>query len=435
MNTLQTRYVDLHFDGDRTISGTLMRYGDVAEFPWGDKERFEPGAFGNVPGADAILHKQHDRSDPIARTGGGGLKFTDSPTTLELRATLPNTTAANDVLELVKPQEPGGQGILRGLSVEFIPDKHRIEANRDGTYTVVHQKATLRGAGVVDRPQFKESTLREEELTLREQFRALTEDKGMEKDEIQRMVDDMLAKREETQAAKDANATGFATAIDEALKRFSEGQTESIAAAIETAIAKREEAAVAEAAAEAERMGKDKMDDDDEGKDGKKKKKMPFDMAEVDTMVEYRADLLVQVGGLLPKDFDRAGKTNHEILVAAAGDEVERAAEQSEDYLKAKVEGILERREAAGNQSTEWTVQSDSKNRVNPNTPNVDLYKIENRYVGTRTTDMLRMVERRNSVNAKYRSDNKCHFSRNYNINPGQLAFRVRLPNPTARTG
>ena len=145
------------------------------------RRRFEPGAFGNVPErADAILHKQHDRSDPIARTGGGGLKFTDSPTTLELRATLPNTTAANDVLELVKPQEPGGQGILRGLSVEFIPDKHRIEANRDGTYTVVHQKATLRGAGVVDRPQFKESTLREEELTLREQFRALTEESGMD---------------------------------------------------------------------------------------------------------------------------------------------------------------------------------------------------------------------------------------------------------------
>ena len=85
------------------------------------------------------------------------------------------------------------------------------------------------------------------------------------------MVDDMLAKREETQAAKDANATGFATAIDEALKRFSEGQTESIAAAIETAIAKREEAAVAEAAAEAERKEKEKMDDDEEGKDGKKK--------------------------------------------------------------------------------------------------------------------------------------------------------------------
>ena len=139
------------------------------------------------------------------------------------------------------------------------------------------------------------------------------------------------------------------------MKRFSEGQNESIAAAIETAIAKREEAKASESAAEAERKEKEKMDDDEEeGKDGKKKKKMPFDMAEVDTMVEYRADLLVQVGGLLPKDFDRAGKTNHEILVAAAGDEVDRAAEQSEDYLKAKVEGIIERRENAGNQSAEW---------------------------------------------------------------------------------
>ena len=60
--------------------------------------------------------------------------------------------------------------------------------------------------------------------------------------------------------------------------------------------------------------------------------------------VETRADLLTMVSGLLPTDFERRGKSNKEILVAAAGDEVKDAANQSEDYLRAKLEDIIERR-------------------------------------------------------------------------------------------
>ena len=64
--------------------------------------------------------------------------------------------------------------------------------------------------------------------------------------------------------------------------------------------------------------------------------------AEVDA--ETRADLLTMVSGLLPDGFERRGKSNKEILVAAAGDEVKDAANQSEDYLRAKLEDIIERR-------------------------------------------------------------------------------------------
>ena len=63
---------------------------------------------------------------------------------------------------------------------------------------------------------------------------------------------------------------------------------------------------------------------------------------------ERRADLLTMVADLLPKDFDRKGKTTKEILVAAAGDEIPDAAERSEDYLQAKIETILERRKPDG---------------------------------------------------------------------------------------
>ena len=63
---------------------------------------------------------------------------------------------------------------------------------------------------------------------------------------------------------------------------------------------------------------------------------------------ERRADLLTMVSDLLPKDFDRKGKSTKEILVAAAGDEIPDAAERSEDYLQAKIETILERRKPDG---------------------------------------------------------------------------------------
>ena len=45
------RYFELRYDpamGERIIQGTALRYGDTATFPWGDKERFEPGAFGDL---------------------------------------------------------------------------------------------------------------------------------------------------------------------------------------------------------------------------------------------------------------------------------------------------------------------------------------------------------------------------------------------------
>ena len=86
---LQVRYVELRFDGKNVIEGTLMRYGDTATLPWNEKERCEAGAFGNdVASQDLSLNIQHMRDQKIARTGGSGLTFVDSVSSLELRAEL-----------------------------------------------------------------------------------------------------------------------------------------------------------------------------------------------------------------------------------------------------------------------------------------------------------------------------------------------------------
>lgn len=136
---------------ERTIKGTLLRYGDRARLPNGIVEEFLPDAFGELGDSDLLLNVQHDRNRPIARTGGGGLFIERSDSSIEIRAELPNTSLCDDVLELVDRK------ILRGLSIEFLPIKHNT---RNGVLS--HTQARLSGCALVDRPAYPESLVRED---------------------------------------------------------------------------------------------------------------------------------------------------------------------------------------------------------------------------------------------------------------------------------
>ena len=350
-----------------------MRYGDTAEFPWGDKERFEPGCFGDIGQVDFVLDKQHERARLIGRTGGGGVTLTDSPQSLELRADLPETTDANDTLALVRGK------VLRGLSVTFRPIEHRLEISKDGKYTIIHKRAELRGGGVVDRPQYKQSTLRE-------QVRSLV---NMNDEQIRALVAELLEKqRAEDPKPEPVPASAVAEMVTLELKRQQDGMdfetkiATAVTAAVDASLQKRADAAEEERVAEEERMGM---------MDGKKKKKDMGDDDEKDMAekiaadVETRADLIVSVKPLLPADFETRGKSNHEILVAAAGDEVDRAEERADEYLLAKVEGIIERRAVANGRNAKGA----------PNEPPQNGVKVEEaRLLGNPTADINREFTR-----------------------------------------
>lgn len=294
---LEVRYIsDLRFDGDRTISGTVMRYGDVADLPWGESERFEPGAFGNIRNADVVLNVQHSRLQTVARTGGGGLELTDSPTELRMTATLANTSDAKDAIEKVRSK------ILRGLSVEFRPTIYgqRRESGKDVT---VITKAELRGIGIVDRPAYHQSRLNREE--------------PMDEAAIRQIVNDAIKQRQD--GGYDVDVNGLARSLGEGIKS-------SVDEAITASLQQRDDEAEARQTAEAAAT---KAREDAEAN------------------AETRADLLVLAKGLLPTDFETRGKSNKDILVAAVGDEVTDAANRSEDYLQARLETIVERREDA----------------------------------------------------------------------------------------
>lgn len=146
----EIRFTELRFNTNgRSVSGIVIVYGDTATIGGRFRERFETGAFGDVAGADVILNLQHQRAVPLSRTGKDGtMDLTQIDNRIEMRAMLPDTTAGRDAAELVKT------GVLRGLSVEFIPISER---NMAGVRVI--ERARLTAIGLVDKPAYSNSTV------------------------------------------------------------------------------------------------------------------------------------------------------------------------------------------------------------------------------------------------------------------------------------
>ena len=132
------------------VQGTAMPYNVDADIAGLFKERFLPGAFGNVAESDVVANVQHDRGRPLARTGSsGGLAFHDGPTALRAEVLLPDTTEGRDTAVLLK------RGVLAGFSVEF-----RVAEDGEswqGENLRVISRAELRGLAIVDRPAYDQA--------------------------------------------------------------------------------------------------------------------------------------------------------------------------------------------------------------------------------------------------------------------------------------
>ena len=143
---LRKRRFDIRFDGESAdVAGVAIRFGDVATLPWG-RERIEPGA---LDFEDVILNLQHDRSMPLARTGGGGMEVSQNEENLSLRAKMPGTSTGKDAQILLE------KGILRGASLEFSVEKSRF----DGDMEII-ERGKVYGIGLVDRPAYPDSVIK-----------------------------------------------------------------------------------------------------------------------------------------------------------------------------------------------------------------------------------------------------------------------------------
>ena len=141
----ERRFFEFRQTGDRTLEGVAVPYQRVTTLSWG-KERFIPGAFGDVARLDVILNLHHRRDRPVARTGGGGLELLDSETELRIKAELPQSRESDDAIALVKAN------VLRGFSIEFHPISDSLV---DGIREI--SAASLVGIALVDQPQYEAS--------------------------------------------------------------------------------------------------------------------------------------------------------------------------------------------------------------------------------------------------------------------------------------
>ena len=342
-------YAELRYEGNRVITGVAMTYGDTAEMPWGGFERFETGAFGDLSKSDIILNLQHCREKMLCRTGGGGLSIEDDPKELRIRAEIPKTQLGDEVLELVKTR------VLRGLSIEFTPDDYTTEMRdargKEPTEVRVIKEAQLQNIAIVDRPAYPAARLnpRSQSAMDETEIRALVEE-ALEKrgvgesqttsvnvDVLTRGMKDMMAK-----SIEGAVSSRVDHMVKAAMKEREKEMAEEVKRQMDEMMAERDEAEMKKMAAEQEKMEADKRAEEEREAS---EKRIEEERAAMEVASEERAELLVMLNGLLPQDTEVRGKSNQELLVLAVGDEVKEAEKRSEDYLRAKVEGIVERRQ------------------------------------------------------------------------------------------
>ena len=130
-------------EGDHAIvEGAAMPYGAKANIAGAFTETVQPGAFAGRM-ADVVCNYMHRRSEPVARTDGGGLTLTDSAERLIARVEIP--AYRKDIIDQVKRK------ILRGFSVEMFVQRRGVARTRPTRHQA---SATVRDLALVDTPAY-----------------------------------------------------------------------------------------------------------------------------------------------------------------------------------------------------------------------------------------------------------------------------------------
>ena len=166
----------------------------------------------------------------------------------------------------------------------------------------------------------------------------------------EKKLEELLRRALESQSQKpaDLDIVALSKVLQEAIASDSEARAEDVKTQISAALKERDDAE--EARAKAEEATK-KTEEDAAAK-----------LEELEANAESRADLIVMVRELLPEGTEVKGKSKKDLLVLAVDKEVEDADKRSEDYLLAKVEGIIERR-------SEASKGTPSTHRISPGIP------------------------------------------------------------------
>ena len=145
------RMESAEYDGN-TIRGYAAVYNSDSEWMGGFYEQIEAGAFDSVLDNDVRAYFNHDENLLLGRVSSGTLRISTDKRGLFYEVDLPDTTYANDLVELMK------RGDVNQSSFAFLIEKDRWE-QRDGvTYRIIEKVSRLLDVSPVSQPAYPDST-------------------------------------------------------------------------------------------------------------------------------------------------------------------------------------------------------------------------------------------------------------------------------------
>ena len=135
-----------------TIRGYAAVYNSDSEWMGGFYEQIERGAFDGVMNDDVRAYFNHDENLLLGRVSSGTLRIGTDARGLFYEVDLPNTTYANDLVELMK------RGDVNQSSFAFLIDADRWEQRDGKTYRIIEKVSRLLDVSPVAQPAYPDAT-------------------------------------------------------------------------------------------------------------------------------------------------------------------------------------------------------------------------------------------------------------------------------------
>jgi len=145
------RMENAQYEGN-TIRGYAAVYNSDSEWMGGFYEQIEVGAFDDVLENDVRAYFNHDENLLLGRVSSGTLRIGTDKRGLFYEVDLPNTTYANDLVELMK------RGDINQSSFAFLIGKDRWEERGGKTYRIISKVSRLLDVSPVAQPAYPEAT-------------------------------------------------------------------------------------------------------------------------------------------------------------------------------------------------------------------------------------------------------------------------------------
>jgi len=140
-------------EGETIVRGYAAVFGEESEDLGGFKEIIHRDAFNDVLTDDVVYLFNHDNNIVFGRTTSGTLKLSVDDRGLMTEVTMPNTSQANDVIELMK------RGDINKMSFGFYIERDKWAETSDGSLVrEVLEVKRLVDTSLVTRPAYPQTS-------------------------------------------------------------------------------------------------------------------------------------------------------------------------------------------------------------------------------------------------------------------------------------